>query len=242
MWHLPPVKLSKGLLYAPAQDDLASCAAMLALADSLHKKRLRKKAMFLFTTAEESGLNGAIHLCNKNSIPKAASVIGLETSKYLGHVPLGKGVVVRVGDKANIFHNGLTRFMTDTAAGMKKRDKSSAYQRALMDGGSCESGIYQDFGYVTGALALPLGNYHNRDMAKGKIAPEIIAVKDLAGEAKLLLELVKNSTRLPAYLNTLKPSVSLKKRPLGEFLYKITDRDVQASARVARTALNRFRD
>ena len=51
-------------------------------------------------------------------------------------------------------------------------------QRCLMDGGSCEATAYAAFGYRTGGLCLPLGNYHNIG-ANGRARAEYVSVSDL---------------------------------------------------------------
>ena len=59
-----------------------------------------------------------------------------------------------------------------------------------MYGGSCEGTAYKIHNYKTGAMCLPLGNYHN--MAKsGKIACEYVHLRDLEGLILLIKEYSK---------------------------------------------------
>jgi hypothetical protein len=47
-----------------------------------------------------------------------------------------------------------------------------------MDGGTCESTAFVAYGYQAGGMCLALGNYHNMDAQRGKIAPEYIDLND----------------------------------------------------------------
>jgi len=80
--------------------------------------------------------------------------------------------------------------MVSTAANIQKQNKTFQYQRNLMDAGTCEASIFALFGYTAGALCIPLGNYHNRDFQKGRIASEFISVNDYLNMIKLFLALV----------------------------------------------------
>ena len=59
-----------------------------------------------------------------------------------------------------------------------------------MSGGTCEATAFTLFGYETGALAIPLGNYHNVD-PDGRLAAEYVSPHDLANLARLLRELLR---------------------------------------------------
>ena len=59
-----------------------------------------------------------------------------------------------------------------------------------MSGGTCEATAFTAFGYETGALAVPLGNYHNVD-PDGCLAAEYVSPRDLTNLALLLRELLR---------------------------------------------------
>ena len=59
-----------------------------------------------------------------------------------------------------------------------------------MSGGTCEATVFTLFGYPTGALAIPLGNYHNVD-PDGRLAAEYVSPRDLANLGLLLREVLR---------------------------------------------------
>ena len=58
------------------------------------------------------------------------------------------------------------------------------FQRKLMDGGACEATPLVDFGYTTGAVAIPLDNYHNDGV--NKLKAEIVDLRDVQNLITLL--------------------------------------------------------
>ncbi|MGB1126680.1 MAG: hypothetical protein ACPG4Q_15875, partial [Phycisphaeraceae bacterium] len=91
-----------------------------------------------------------------------------------------------------------------------KEDKRFKYQRKLMPGGACEATAFRAYGYLSSCICLPLGNYHNMDESKKKIAPEIIAVDDF----HMLVQLLEAVGRL---LPTTRAQQDLVKRLDGLF-------------------------
>ena len=59
---------------------------------------------------------------------------------------------------------------------LRGKGRGFVFQRQLMSGGACEASLYALHGYAVGALAFPLGNYHNQ--GKRWPAEEIISVTD----------------------------------------------------------------
>ncbi len=178
-WALPKATIRKGLLHAPACDDLAAVAAaicayevMLASPQGLGDVRL------LLTRAEEVGFIGAIAAAKSGTIPKGATLVCLENSKSMVESPIGGGPIVRVGDRISIFEPSLTARLVAVAQSLSERDKSFRFQRKLMPGGSCEATAFRLYGYLSSCICLPLGNYHNMDEASKRIAPESISVSD----------------------------------------------------------------
>jgi endoglucanase len=85
-----------------------------------------------------------------------------------------------------VFHSGTTYFLTHIGAELKKRNPKFNFQRALMDGGTCNSTVYHWAGYRAGAMCVALGNYHNHG-ANAKIAEEYISISDLSNMVKLFI-------------------------------------------------------
>jgi putative aminopeptidase FrvX len=178
MWNLPDPMLKGDRLLACAHDDLAGVAAMLALLSRLSRRRAAGVAYCLFTRAEELGFIGAIGAAKALAVPKSLPIIAIETSKELPHACIGAGPILRVGDRMSVFTPDVTAFCGRVADNLAKRRRSFAFQRKLMDGGSCESTAYVAYGYRATGVCLALGNYHNMDTERGKIAPEYISLRD----------------------------------------------------------------
>lgn len=197
-WDLPATRVRRGLLEAPACDDLAGVAAALAAMDELRSRRGIGDVRVLLTRAEEIGFLGAIAACRTGLIPKNAKVIALENSRSFAESPIGGGPILRVGDRISIFHHGLAFEVARIAMSMEQRRGGFKWQRKLMPGGACEATTFQAFGYEAICLCLPLGNYHNmanlaeviegRRGAKARIAPEFVSVADYHGLVDWLVE------------------------------------------------------
>ncbi|MHC4927672.1 MAG: M20/M25/M40 family metallo-hydrolase, partial [Planctomycetota bacterium] len=206
-------------LYSRACDDLVGCVSVLALLDELHARKIRKKVQAVFTVAEEAGFQGAKHLCLTKQLSKRANLVAIETSSVIPSAKMGDGVVVRVGDASSIFTPELTAFLTATARDLKSKDKSFQFQRKLMDGGSCESTVYNQFGYTNAAVCIPLGNYHNQNQRTGRIAAEYVSLSDLENMVKLFIAIIKKSERADKFLKAESPKLKKKTGQLGEFFY-----------------------
>jgi endoglucanase len=178
MWDLPEPELRRGCVYARACDDLAGCAALAALLVRLARAQAEADVYCLFTRAEEVGFVGAIGAARAGTIPKDVPVVAIETSKALPHAPVGEGPILRVGDRVSVFSSGATAFCQRVAAGLAERKRNFAFQRRLMDGGTCESTAYSVYGYETTGICVALGNYHNMDTRRRRIASEYVSLRD----------------------------------------------------------------
>lgn len=201
MWDLPPFRTAKGKrgprLIGRVADDLAGVAAILALlerVDAIDPKR-RVDVRAALTRAEEVGFVGALAIASAGRLPKGARIIAVEASKALPNAPQGEGPIVRVGDRSSVFDDGLTRWIDAVATELGAR-KRFRYQRRLMDGGTCESTAYQQYGYRTTGVCLPLANYHNMS-ERGTIAAEAIELSDLVGLVRLFEGMVRRDADCP---------------------------------------------
>ncbi|MBM3286747.1 MAG: M28 family peptidase [Candidatus Eisenbacteria bacterium] len=175
-WDLVPFRLDGPWLKTKSADDLLGCAAVLSLMRDLSAQRPPITVYGVFTRAEEVGLFGASALAQDRALPQETAVIVIETSKQLPCGQLGKGVIVRVGDRRSVFHPTICHILRDSAELLRKSLRGFEYQRCLMDGGFCEATPFQAFGYAAGGLALALGNYHN--MGPRRIAEEYVHKDD----------------------------------------------------------------
>ena len=190
VWDLLEFERSSGILTGRACDDLAGVAATLAVLAELREQNAPVHVIGALSRAEEVGFHGALCLAKSGRLPREGMVISLETSRELPPVSQGAGVIIRVGDKASIFHSEATRFLTEVAEQLGAERPDFKYQRALMPGGTCEGTAYQEFGYRTAALCIALGNYHNCG-ENHQIAAEFVSEADLVGMARLLVSTAK---------------------------------------------------
>lgn len=178
MWDLPEPELRDGNVHARGCDDIAGCAAMLALLERLSTEKVRGEVYCLFTRAEEVGFIGAIGAAKSGTIPRKLPIIAIETSKALAPEMIGAGPVLRVGDKSSIFTPDLTAFCHNIAQRHAKKHPDFKWQRKLMDGGTCESTAYYAYGYDATGVCLALGNYHNMNTQTKRIETEYVSLSD----------------------------------------------------------------
>jgi endoglucanase len=180
MWDLPEPAIRGQRISARGCDDIAGVCAIVAAIDRLVASRKSGEAYFLFTRAEEVGFVGAIAAARSGLLPKRCGVVAVECSSERVNAKMGDGPILRVGDAATTFSAGLTQFASGVAAELARRHKTFKHQRKLMDGGTCESTAYCEYGYDATGLCVALGHYHNRDVQKKRIASEYIHLGDWA--------------------------------------------------------------
>jgi putative aminopeptidase FrvX len=209
VWELEDFAVRGDRIHGRACDDLIGVASVLATLIEL--KRLGRKVHVLgvISRAEEVGFMGALTVAGAGLLPAGGLVISLETSKELPSVAMGRGVIIRVGDRSSIFNAKATRFLTEVAAELRKEDPRFEFQRALMSGGTCEGTAYQEFGLTTAGVCIALGNYHNCG-PRNRLAAEFVSVADACGMVHLLTRVAERMTefdslvaRLPARLRRL---------------------------------------
>lgn len=173
-----------GLVHSKAHDNLTGCAAIVAALGDLARRRLPGDVTALFTRAEEVGFHGCLAAIRLGTLPRSAPVVVLECSKAMPGAEMGKGPVLRVGDRVRVFDADVLAAAEARAGELKKRDPAFAFQRRLMDGGACEATAFGLSGYRVFCLAFPLGNYHN--VGKTRVAAEFISEADYLGGVRLL--------------------------------------------------------
>lgn len=201
MWDFPDTRRTGPWLFARACDDVAGVAAILAALDVLSGgagtgrrggPRPSRDVLALFTRAEEVGFGGALAAVERRELPRRAVVVAVECSKAVTGVALGAGPVLRVGDRASVFTPAATAYCQVVAERLAETDPTFAFQRKLMDGGTCESTVYCHYGYEATGICLPLGHYHNMDAESGRIAPEFIDVRDYLNLVKWFIALASS--------------------------------------------------
>lgn len=184
MWDLPSFELKNNQIHSRACDDLLGCAEIVCLFQQLERAEAEVSCLGLFTRAEEVGFWGAIQLARTGMIPRDVAILSLETSNPRGGAEIGRGPIVRVGDRLSIFDHRETARLLDVA-----RANSIPVQRCLLDGGACEATAYQAFGYTAVAASIGLGNYHNC-APDGTIQPEFVSADDYLNMVRLCSALV----------------------------------------------------
>ena len=186
-------------LYAHAIDDLAGVFAIVSTAVDLYRRRRKDTPPFLglLTRAEEVGFVGAVRhfeLGWLQARTRSVLCVSLEASRNLPGAVMGKGPIVRLGDRRTTFDPGGMRILSDLAM----KILPDAHQRRIMDGGSCEATAASAWGLPTIGLTLPLGNYHNQGLDGGADcpkplgpAPEFVHLEDLDGLLRLTQGLMK---------------------------------------------------
>lgn len=184
-------------IYARAIDDLGGCAAQMCAIYYLskHRQKLDANVHFVFTRAEEVGFIGLISLIKNKELPKEGFYISCETSKCISSVQFGKGVVLRLGDKAGIFES---RFTNSLLSYFQTKISLEKYpiQKALLDGGTCEATPLVINNYKVSGLACPLGNYHNFSTEDKLIKEEFIDINDFISYINTIIEISLNFSKI----------------------------------------------
>ena len=190
-YDIPPVRFRGDRISALAADNLMGVSAILDLMTRLVKKRARVNVAGLFTRGEEAGFLGAFAAMESGLIPRRDPLVVLECSSAPGgKVDIGGGPVIRAGDLQSTYDPEVDVWLANVATGLKTKEKSFSYQRALLQGGRCEACVYSAEGYRTGALALPLGNYHNH--GPKDYAAEYVSAKDYENLILFMEALARN--------------------------------------------------
>ena len=173
MWDLPAFRVRDRRLSGRAIDDLAGAAVALCVLDSLVRQQASVRLGVLLTRAEEVGFVGMLAALDAGFLPRHALYINIECSSVAAGAVLGAGPILRVGDRLWVFDPDISGGMAALADELASQQPPFRYQRKLMDSGACEATPLMQADYRTGAVALPLGNYHNSG-PDVQLAPEYI--------------------------------------------------------------------
>jgi putative aminopeptidase FrvX len=212
MWDLPAFELKDGQIHSRACDDLLGCAEIICLFRELETAKADAHCLGIFTRAEEVGFWGAIQLARSGILPMDITVFSLETSTPRGGAEIGRGPIVRVGDRLSIFDSGETARVMSAAGA-----NGIPVQRCLLDGGACEASAYQLYGYRSAAASIGLGNYHNC-APDGSIQCEYVSVDDYANMVRLCLALAAGVTKTLDPIKALRATLEKKVASYKPFL------------------------
>lgn len=181
-----------GMWVTKAADDLIGVCALI---HGLKRAGRPRGVVALLTRAEESGFHGTIEVLQQRLLdPKKTLMVSIETSSQLPGAELGKGPVVRLGDRSTVFDPALVYWVQTQAAQLAAHDKNFRYQRRVMDGGSCEASAFNLYGFRVAGVSTPLKNYHNMG-AKNRPEPEAVGTSDVEQLTTLIAALMKNHKR-----------------------------------------------
>ncbi len=200
-------------------DNLAGAAGALTMLDRIARKPPATPVAVLLTRGEEDGFIGAIAAATKPQLlRKSDRLIVIECSAMQPYAPQGSGAILRVGDRTSIFNSDLTYFVQQQAEALANKDRSFKFQRAFMPGGTCEATVYDIYGFTAASICVALGNYHNMDRDRGKIAPEYIDVSDWESMVKLFVRLAREGHTYEPGFKSLKERIEKRFEKLKHLL------------------------
>jgi putative aminopeptidase FrvX len=193
VFDLPDFALLDDFIHMRALDDLAGCASILAVLESLASQSSKANFYGIFSRAEEVGLIGARLVARDKLLPENTTIVSIEASRTLPGAEQGGGPVIRAGDASYTFDGGAEGLLRRAGSLLKEKDSSFQYQRQLMSGGTCEATAFALQGYHVTGLAYPLGNYHNQGspteaFPSGSVELENIHLNDFYNGIRLLTE------------------------------------------------------
>jgi endoglucanase len=120
--------------------------------------------------------------------------VSLETSRTLPGALVGKGPVVRLGDRMTVFDAANLYLFSKLA----QEALPERHQKRIMDGGRCEATAAISYGIPSIGISVPLGNYHNQSFEGGPDslgengpAPEFVHRDDIRGMLDLCRALMR---------------------------------------------------
>jgi putative aminopeptidase FrvX len=208
MFDLTPAQLRSGKFFSRACDDLAGVAAILTALDSLDRRKLKTPVAALLTRGEEDGFIGAVAAAKEKTLIRPDDcLISVECSS-MQYASQGQGVIVRVGDRISIFDSAFTYWIVQQCTDLAKDEQEFKHHRALMAGGACEGTVFDSHGFRAAALCVALGNYHNMDREKKRIATEYIDLADYESEVKLFVRLAERAHEIDFSFGPLKKQLN----------------------------------
>jgi putative aminopeptidase FrvX len=198
-WDFPAWKIRGNRLHARVCDDLVGASVGLSFLDELQRKDVKTRAGLLLTRGEEVGFVGMIAAIKSGNLDPDALYINIECSSIKAGATMGQGPVIRVGDRIHIFDPSTSAALVAVAEEMEKKSTSFKFQRRLMDAGACEATPLVHAGLRTGAVALPLGNYHND--GGDRLKAEVIDLNDAHSLVDLFVTLSSISGGIDAAIH-----------------------------------------
>ena len=136
VFDLADFELDGDTIRMRAVDDLAGCAAILALLERVAREGSATDVYGVFTRAEEGGLFGARLMAEAETLPKETVIVSVESSAVIPGVAQGAGPVIRTGDALTTFDSEAERVLTAAVASIRGREAGVQGAAAADVGGS----------------------------------------------------------------------------------------------------------
>lgn len=185
VFDLPALGRKNNRLKMRAADDLIGVAAIVAALSDLGSHESPIEAWGIFTRAEEVGFHGAVAMAMESKLPRDLTLVSIECSRAIAPIELGKGPVVRLGDRTGPFDPKACALLQGAAKTLTEGRPKVPLQSGMMTGGSCEATAFLSFGYQAAGIAIPLHAYHNQG-AKS-VVPEEVDLNDVEGAVQLIV-------------------------------------------------------
>lgn len=180
-------------VYTRAADDLTGVAIILCTLARLSPAQ-RNHMLGIFTRAEEVGFRGTLGIIYEKLIGPGNKIISLEASSQRPGARVGKGPVIRLGDRRTLFDSVVTSRLDRASAQLQKKHRKFRVQRRIMDGGTCEATPFNLHDIKAAGLAIPLGNYHNQ-RPSGRPGPEFIDIRDVEYAVDICVEFYRHAVK-----------------------------------------------
>jgi len=174
------VRLAGTRATARSFDDRMGCAAMILALRRLDRSKLKHPVIFLFSTREEIGLEGAAAAARQlgtttrrvHAIDTFVSADSPLELQNFAVAPIGKGAVARALDNSSITPPAYVDSLAEIA-----RSRGIALQIGTTNGGN-DGSTFTQFGVVDVAMGWPLRYSHS--------PAEVVDLKDLVSLADLV--------------------------------------------------------
>jgi putative aminopeptidase FrvX len=193
-----PCWLTPRRLYGRSLDDLAGVYALLDLARAYlaAPAALDQPPSFivLLTRAEEVafvGMLGHLERARYHRARRPVRLINVEATRSTRGARAGRGVVVRLGDRATVFDPATVA----TVSAIADSALDGRSQQALTGATTCEASVALSCGLPSAGLAIAVGNHHNERSRDLGVAPEYVDLGDLADLGRLCRALVAPGCR-----------------------------------------------
>jgi putative aminopeptidase FrvX len=198
MLHVPLfAEGSDGILSGRVMDDYAGVAGVLTAFETIMLANIACPTQIILYRGEEEGFLGLFGHLKENSIKASTVAISVENSNYKTKltpeateiapvVSLGKGAVIRTGDKSTSLYDPTAIGLVKAAAA---RIPAHSFQEARMCGGTCDASLMYAAGLNATGVCLPLKGYHNSGESEGVngFISEQVHRNDLHGLSELLV-------------------------------------------------------